>query len=120
MSNSGTTTITLSRMEKVDFSVPIFVDGGSLLVQLHDDGAGLDRERILARARSQGLVAEEIDESFAKRWPFFQHNQKQIRDIEKIEHKQRRQDVLVDDELIYAYYDQHLPPDVPHVCRARA
>ena len=29
----GTTTITLSRMEKVDFSVPIFVDGGSLLVK---------------------------------------------------------------------------------------
>jgi glutamate/aspartate transport system substrate-binding protein len=29
----GTTTITLSRMEKVDFSVPIFVDGGSVLVK---------------------------------------------------------------------------------------
>jgi len=61
----------------------------------------------------QGLVAEEIDESFAKRWPFFQHNQKQIRDIEKIEHKQRRQDVLVDDELIFAFYD-HLIPEGIH------
>ena len=61
----------------------------------------------------QGLVGEEIDESFAKRWPFFQHNQKQIRDIEKIEHKQRRQDVLVDDELIYAFYD-HLIPEGIH------
>jgi len=60
----------------------------------------------------QGLVAEEIDESFAKRWPFFQHNQKQIRDIEKIEHKQRRQDVLVDDELIYAFYDHIIPADI--------
>ncbi|HTP97886.1 MAG TPA: amino acid ABC transporter substrate-binding protein [Casimicrobiaceae bacterium] len=29
----GTTTITLSRMERVDFSVPIFVDGGSALVR---------------------------------------------------------------------------------------
>jgi glutamate/aspartate transport system substrate-binding protein len=29
----GTTTITLSRMQKVDFSVPIFVDGGSVLVR---------------------------------------------------------------------------------------
>lgn len=28
----GTTTITLSRMERVDFSLPIFVDGGSALV----------------------------------------------------------------------------------------
>ncbi len=61
----------------------------------------------------QGLVAEEIDESFARRWPFFQHNQKQIRDIEKIEHKQRRQDVLVDDELIFAFYD-HLIPEGIH------
>ena len=60
----------------------------------------------------QGLVAEEIDESFAKRWPFFQHNQKQIRDIEKIEHKQRRQDVLVDDELIFAFYDSLIPEGI--------
>jgi len=61
----------------------------------------------------QGLVGEEIEESFARRWPFFQHNQKQIRDIEKIEHKQRRQDVLVDDELIFAFYD-HLIPEGIH------
>ncbi|WP_374277750.1 ATP-dependent RNA helicase HrpA [Azonexus sp.] len=60
----------------------------------------------------QGLVGEEIDEAYARRWPFFQHNQKQIRDIEKIEHKQRRQDVLVDDELIYAFYDHLIPADI--------
>jgi len=29
----GTTTITLARMEKVDFSVPVFVDGGSVMVR---------------------------------------------------------------------------------------
>lgn len=29
----GTTTITLKRMEQVDFSVPIFVDGGSVLIR---------------------------------------------------------------------------------------
>ena len=33
----GTTTITLSRMERVDFSVPIFVDGGSALVRAGKD-----------------------------------------------------------------------------------
>ncbi len=60
----------------------------------------------------QGLVGEEIEESFARRWPFFQHNQKQIRDIEKIEHKQRRQDVLVDDELIFAFYDHMIPEGI--------
>ena len=61
----------------------------------------------------QGLVGEEIDEAFAKRWPFFLHNQKLIREIEHLEHKQRRQDVLVDDELIFAFYD-HLIPEGIH------
>ena len=60
----------------------------------------------------QGLVGEEIDEAFAKRWPFFQHNQKLIREIEHLEHKQRRQDVLVDDELIFAFYDALIPPAI--------
>ncbi|MGE5385775.1 MAG: ATP-dependent RNA helicase HrpA, partial [Betaproteobacteria bacterium] len=61
----------------------------------------------------QGLVAGEIDEAFAKRWPFYQHNQKLIREIENLEHKQRRQDVLVDDDLITAFYD-HLIPEGIH------
>ena len=61
----------------------------------------------------QGLVGEEIDDAFAKRWPFFQHNQKLIREIEHLEHKQRRQDVLVDDELIFGFYD-HLIPEGIH------
>ena len=33
-------------------------------------------------------------------------------DLEDMEHKSRRQDVLVDDELIFAFYDQQLPADV--------
>jgi two-component system chemotaxis sensor kinase CheA len=33
-------------------------DGGSLVVELSDDGAGLPRARLLERARSQGLVRE--------------------------------------------------------------
>src|SRR5262249_11770554 len=39
-------------------------------------------------------------------------NQKQIRQVEELEHKSRRQDVLVDEELIYAFYDQQVPKDV--------
>ena len=60
----------------------------------------------------QGLVGEEIDDAFAKRWPFYQHNQKLIREIEHLEHKQRRQDVLVDDELIFAFYDSLIPEGI--------
>ena len=44
--------------------------------------------------------------------PFLVANQKLVTQVEELEHKSRRQDVLVDDELIYAFYDQQLPPDV--------
>ena len=44
--------------------------------------------------------------------PFLAANQKLIAKVEELEHKSRRQDVLVDDELIYAFYDQQLPPDI--------
>lgn len=57
----------------------------------------------------QALVGGEVDEAYVRRWNFYQHNQKLIREIEGLEHKQRRQDVLVDDELIYAFYDHLLP-----------
>jgi ATP-dependent helicase HrpA len=44
--------------------------------------------------------------------PFLATNEKLIAQVEELEHKSRRQDVLVDDELIYAFYDQQLPADV--------
>ncbi len=44
---------------------------------------------------------------------FLKANQKLIAKVQDLEHKARRQDVLVDEELIYAFYDQQLPP---HVC----
>ncbi|WP_133699679.1 ATP-dependent RNA helicase HrpA [Roseateles toxinivorans] len=53
-----------------------------------------------------------VNGEWETRLPFVSHNQKLIRQVEELEHKSRRQDVLVDDELIYAYYDQQLPADV--------
>ena len=46
------------------------------------------------------------------RAPFFAHNHKLVREIENLEHKSRRQDVLVDDQLIEAFYDKEIPADV--------
>ncbi len=46
------------------------------------------------------------------RLPFLAHNRKLIAQVQELEHKARRQDVLVDDELIHAFYDQQLPADV--------
>jgi ATP-dependent helicase HrpA len=49
---------------------------------------------------------------YETRAPFFAHNHKLIKEIENLEHKSRRLDVLVDDELIAAFYDKLLPADV--------
>ncbi|MFW5329553.1 ATP-dependent RNA helicase HrpA [Hydrogenophaga sp. ZJX-1] len=46
------------------------------------------------------------------RLQFLAANQKLVKQVAELEHKSRRQDVLVDDELIYAFYDQQLPADV--------
>ncbi|MBL0123191.1 MAG: ATP-dependent RNA helicase HrpA [Betaproteobacteria bacterium] len=56
----------------------------------------------------QGLVAGEVDTT-AK---FLRLNQKLIEDIEDIEAKARRQDVLIDDDDMFALYDAAIPADV--------
>ena len=59
-----------------------------------------------------GLVAGEIAEGPARQMPFLQHNRKLVADIEHLEHKSRRPDVLVDETLIAAFYDARLPAEV--------
>ncbi len=56
----------------------------------------------------EALVGKEWETTL----PFLAANQKLIKQVEDLEHKARRQDVLVDDELIYAFYDQQLPQDI--------
>ncbi len=56
----------------------------------------------------EALVAGEWE----TRLPFLAANQKLVRQVAELEHKSRRQDVLVDDELIYAFYDQQLPAQI--------
>jgi len=56
----------------------------------------------------EALVAGEWE----TRLPFLAANRKLIAQVQELEHKARRQDVLVDDELIFAFYDQQLPADV--------
>jgi ATP-dependent helicase HrpA len=46
------------------------------------------------------------------RFPFLAHNRRVLREVQELEHKARRQDVLVDETLIAAYYDAQLPGDV--------
>ncbi|KTT23330.1 ATP-dependent RNA helicase HrpA [Pseudacidovorax intermedius] len=44
--------------------------------------------------------------------PFLAANRKLVREVEALEHKSRRQDVLVDDALIYAFYESQVSADV--------
>ncbi|MGV8891653.1 MAG: ATP-dependent RNA helicase HrpA [Burkholderiaceae bacterium] len=53
-----------------------------------------------------------VDGEFDTRAPFFAFNHKLVREIENLEHKSRRVDVLVDEALIAAFYDQIIPADV--------
>ncbi len=53
-----------------------------------------------------------VNDQWETTLPFLAANHKLIKQVEDLEHKARRQDVLVDDELIYAFYDQQLPADI--------
>jgi ATP-dependent helicase HrpA len=55
----------------------------------------------------EALVAGEWETKL----PFAAANRKLIAQVEDLEHKSRRQDVLVDDDLIFAFFDQQVPAD---------
>ncbi len=76
-------------------------------------GRRVDFGRIDAAAAREifirdGLVGGELD----TRLPFMAHNRRVLAQVQELEHKQRRQDLLVDDTLIHAFYDRQLPPEV--------
>jgi ATP-dependent helicase HrpA len=49
---------------------------------------------------------------FDTRAPFFVANQRLMREIEELEHKARRQDVLVDEHALFAFYDARIPEGI--------
>jgi ATP-dependent helicase HrpA len=65
-----------------------------------------------ARARELFIRGALVEGEFDTKLTFFAHNRKLLADIEQLEHKSRRQDVLVDDELIYGFYDQTIPEGI--------
>ncbi|HVK95509.1 MAG TPA: ATP-dependent RNA helicase HrpA, partial [Noviherbaspirillum sp.] len=64
------------------------------------------------QAREIFLRSALVDGEYETRAPFLAHNQKLVREIENLEHKSRRLDVLVDEELIAAFYDKLVPQDI--------
>ncbi|WP_322766941.1 ATP-dependent RNA helicase HrpA [Frankia sp. Cr1] len=43
---------------------------------------------------------------------FFHANRELLDDVEELEHRARRRDILVDDEALFDFYDQRIPADV--------
>ena len=56
----------------------------------------------------EALVGDQWDTRLA----FLAANRRTVSQVQELEHKSRRQDVLVDDDLIEAFYREHLPADV--------
>src|SRR5690625_100710 len=56
----------------------------------------------------QGLVPGEL----RTRLDFYRHNERLVKDIEDLEHRSRRPDILIDEQLIYEFYEQQIPADV--------
>ncbi len=75
------------------------------------------RKIFIQRALVEGALlgqqeSSQIQQQTGKVFSFFWKNQQLISEVEALEHRSRRQDVLVSDELIYAFYDQALPLEV--------
>ena len=64
------------------------------------------------QAREIFIRSALVEDGWESTLPFLNHNRKLVAQIQDLEHKSRRQDVLVDSELIFAFYDQHLPAEV--------
>src|SRR5688572_29645101 len=57
-------------------------------------------------ARDVFIRAALVEGDFETRAAFFSHNRRLLADVERLEHKSRRPDILVDDELIHAFYEE--------------
>ena len=62
------------------------------------------REIFIREALSNG--------NFDTKAAFFSANERLIAEVEELEHKARRQDVLVDEHQLFAFYDDKIPADI--------
>ena len=62
------------------------------------------REIFIRRALAAG--------DYATSASFVEHNQMLVKEVQELEHKARRRDVLVDEQAIFDFYDALIPPDI--------
>ena len=66
----------------------------------------------MAESRDIFIRAALANGEFDTRAAFFTANEKLITEVEELEHKARRQDVLVDEHQLFAFYDSKIPADI--------
>ncbi|MEZ0159390.1 ATP-dependent RNA helicase HrpA [Streptomyces althioticus] len=66
--------------------------------------AGLSRELFIRNALVEG--------DWRTHHKFFADNRKLLTEVEELEHRARRRDILVDDETLFDFYDQRIPDHV--------
>ncbi len=64
----------------------------------------LSRELFIRQALVEG--------NYDSKARFFEHNRKLVEEIRELEHKSRRQDVLVDEDRMFAFFDKHIPQGI--------
>ena len=78
-------------------------------------GQALVQEEMFGRIDTPALYRE-TEADTKKQYPglfgFFWHNCRLIKEIEALEHRSRRPDVLVDDDLLFAFYESRIPKEV--------
>ena len=75
----------------------------------------LVQEEIFGRMDTPALQREteaDAKKKYPNQFGFFWHNHRLIKEIEALEHRSRRPDVLVDDELLFAFYESRIPQSV--------
>lgn len=53
-----------------------------------------------------------VEGDWLTRHPFFHANRRLLGEVEELEHKSRRRDILVDDETLFAFYDRRIGQEV--------
>ena len=75
----------------------------------------LVQEEMFGRMDTPALQRE-TEADAKKKYPgtfgFFWHNRRLIKEIEALEHRSRRPDVLVDDDLLFAFYESRIPKGI--------
>ncbi len=74
--------------------------------------AVVSREVFIRQALVEGAYGKNAP---AKIGEFFRFNQRQILEVQELEAKSRRKDIMVDDEVQYQFYAERLPSKIPNL-----